>query len=1053
MHTLGEEPAEQEEELLSSHAPQAHQPSPRQRSESAASDATQLRDEVVDLLNLARKASSSTNITIASSTSGSSGSLAGGHTNSDIDMTRSTSSASSVRTGESDLQFPMHTAPFASVKARNAPPGTASREELEELARAVSPFPSSTRQIQPVKPKKKFGIFGGGGGNKKSDESASAIKEVPTSRRAPSPLPPAVLYPDRGPSPCPAIAPEMVSPPAQRSPLHHDALMPGDARRPPVAGAHRAPVSAQHRRKRSMSVSDAMPFAVTQSAGSNMNQSRHLALSGASNSRLNANSNVGIGVRNRPAVYDESYFSNLKTPYYSSLGEGHNKRSSRLARLGIVEHAVENGTKGEKGYGEEESLQKAKERLLAQSRTAIGHPSASSPSQKRDAPRAQMSRVVEAQYAIYHADAHKQDLPSASASLSSVGTESTRSNTATPDSHSSRTSSKKRLAQLVSQDPAGALQFSASNALTAGRSTHQTMWTTPAQPSPSSAASRTNRSNSDASIVDPFLPRGGAPAASSRGSPDSAGGMGRPAQLLVPALNPAPSRHSSSKTGKTYSIGPPPASPLPSPPTAASSVAHSTSSRSISPSQNMTLPPAPSPAPTSPLPPLPAAVCPAPPLLSPPPPGRAPPPVPTQSVNAGATQGNKEIDYRFELRPHRTKQQGRTKLSPLHERERGGSPPLESPSLDKAGSLAPTTTGKSFGSRGIVQRPPSALDMTLLPSPAPSPLPSSTASSSTSNGSEGLSTSISSGSMAPTPKAREFNQDQIRRRQETESTLASQYSTEGEYYEGPQGGSYHAGSRTSDTRSGISTSSSSASTTASSAAMDERGYSGSSAGHTTLSSTTSYSSSSVSSYATRPSLSMDGHSVSSCSDDFSFISTHEHGPHLPHSHSQYSQKSQQPYTYVHVNDAVPLKPPRNMSKMTPSPSCESVNNLAGIGLAGASSNVVFPHSRRMHFGWSRHKAMTDLSSHAVGEEEENIHLPEQQQVNNHNSENATSPGSEVDAYAGILGEYEMAGKEQHGQGDDEGYIGSSPEIVSPKLNLSKSRESQDCFRNNDCKPN
>lgn len=867
MHTLGEE----EEVLCSDTHTLTNARQSRNRTTSSASQTAVLRDEVVDLLALARKASNN-----GTSSSCSSSSLSPASKQYSLDMARSTSSAS-ARTGDS-LSPPYSATSNTSSKNRIGAPGTASREELEELARAISPAPIAPPA---AKTKKKFGLFGG---SKRVDGVAKGSPTFPAAWQA------------QGRSDAPQRS---------QSPLPHRAVPPtGNARAaiaqgaqnpthkaPPVAESHRNQLTAQHRRKRSMSVGDASAFFPT---------------AVFSNADLH---------KSRPAVYDESYFSNLKQPYCStSLGEGSQKRANQIARLGIVED-VDGELSEARQQDEEETLANAKERLLAQARTVVGHPSAT----------------------------------------------------------------QKRQGQLVVQGNTGDLH------LTTKTHPAQTTWTSPLQ----QAESRTARSNSDASILDPFLPAGSRSAISIP-----------PAYLAVPSSASISGRVSPDSLA---AIGPPPASPLPSPPrtssalpTAASAKSIPPTSRTPSPSQRMHLPPARSPAPTSPLPPLPAAICPAPFQLArteplPPPPKRSPPAVPAEPV-----ESVDKTEYDFELRPHRTKQQGRPRLSPLQERV--VSPPLDSPSLDKMAIPA-----RLFGTRGIVQRPPSALDMTLLPSPSPSSL-ASTSSSSSSTKSLAASTSTSS---IPTPKARDFNQAQIRRRQETESTLASQYSTEGEF-EG------YDPSRCSGS-SAVSSSTTSNSVHASGVS--------SYASHTTLSSTTSYSSnSSMTSYnsssscVSRPSLSMDGHST----EDEASVSSHASGG------------------FVHVNMAVPMKPPKR--GMVPSPSTESINNLAGIGLTKGQ----YPHSRRMHFGWNKHKAMHDLASHAedvelghVNDDEHAIRVSHRDIAQgNASEEGVSSPGSEDDTYAGIIGDYGMARLQDH----DEGYIGSSPELMSSSNGPSKSRK-------------
>lgn len=883
MHTLGED----EEILCTNSHGDSRGTHGRGRTPSSASETAVLRDEVVDLLALARKASSGG----VTSTSSSSSSLSPINRDfNSIDMTRSTSSAS-AHTGGDSLSPPHSATSGTFSRTRLAAPGTASKEELEALARSVSPaFNAPPPILKPTK--KKFGgLFGGG----KKGEAAAGAKGSPTfptawqnqartdvSQRSPSPLPP------------PSCAMPSTDRNIRAAPLQ--GAQDRSHRAPPVAGSHRYQMTAQHRRKRSMSVGDASAFLPTPLAA------------------------TGDTRKPRPAVYDESYFSNLKQPYCStSLGEGSQKRANQIARLGIVED-VDGKLSAAGQEQEEETLANAKERLLAQARTAIGHPSAH----------------------------------------------------------------QKRQGQLLFQGETGDLH------LTAKSHPSQTTWTSPLQ----QAESRTARNNSDASILDPFLPAG-----------HQSNKPRGPMHLTVPVAGSVNGRISPDSLA---AIGPPPASPLPSPPRTSSTLPgvpnaarpmHAVS-RTPSPSQRMHLPPARSPAPTSPLPPLPAAICPAPvqravkePSLSPPQPKRSPPAVPAASAD--------KTEYDFEFRPHRTKQQGRPRLSPLQERVAS---PIESPSLDKMAVPA-----RPFGTRGIVQRPPSALDMTLVPSPSPSSAAasSSAATSSSASSTKSLAASTSTSSI-PTPKAREFNQAQIRRRQETESTLASQYSTEGEF-EGYDPSRSSGSSAVSSSTTGNS--------------MHASGVS-SHASHTTLSSTTSYSSnSSMTSYnsssscLSRPSLSMDGHST----EDEMSVSSHAGGG------------------FVHVNMAVPMKPPKR--GMVPSPSTESINNLAGIGLAKGQ----YPHSRRMHFGWNKHKAMHDLASHAEdvelghsGDDENAIRVLQRDMIQgNISEEGVSSPGSEDDAYAGIIADY---GTSKQHQGNDEGYIGSSPELVSTGKGLSKSRE-------------
>lgn len=977
MHTLGEEA--EAEEVLSSASPYAAQQQSRARTASnASSGTTQLRNEVVDLLQLARKASSgmSTSTSGTSSVTSSSGSIG------DLsqrerpsldqqDPRPSVSSGTRMNDGTNAASSGASASSQQRLRADYAP-GTATKEELEELARAISPFPMP---MPATKPRKKFGLFGGGAG-KKAD--ASKEKENTANGRA-SPLPPTSTL-NRSVSPLPH--PETRAAPIASQNMH----MANAARRPPhppIAGAHRNPISAQHRRKRSMSVGDAVPFAIFQSGRQ----------ASASSSKNSSNSH-GVQRLTKPDVYDESYFSSSKVPYYyhSSLNDTGKKRSKQIDRLGLLGAAVDTAQSGDK---EEESLQSAKERLLAQSGTVVGHPFASTISKRREGQHA--GKVDEG---------------------------------ATTSSTVSKEALGKRQGQLVVQNGSTG-QYQLRNPPTPGQpQVNVTSWTTPCQQPVRANKTRPNRSNSDASFIDPFLPR----ADRNGSSPRPSEAHRQLTQLAVPSLQ---SKSPSHPQDSVKAIGPPPTTPLPSPPRTTASLP---GLKAPSPSQQMSLPPAPSPAPTSPLPPLPAAICPPPTQHRagdlPRPPTRAPPAVPSISTYAStatveSTKGAEEkaAEYGFELRPHRTKQQGRTKLSPLHEREK------MSPDASALERATLSVTPRPFGTRGIVQRPPSALDMTLLPSPAPAVAQSSSSASSVGNTSTpsslSLAASISSGSL-PTPKAREFNQEQIRRRQETSTTVASQYSTEGDYE------SYDA-SRSSAASSSSSGISSAMSQRVNSGGSASESGGSSSAGHTTLSSTTSYSSNStMSSYMTRPSLSMDGHSTSSCSDDYS-VSTHDTGS---NSYRDLRDISPYQYTYTHVNDAVPMKPPRNTSKMTPSPSCESVNNLAGIGLAGAASNVVFPHSRRMHFGWSRHKAMRDLSSHAEEEDAiSHIHIEPIRIHDGNSSSDATSPGSEIDAYAGILGEYAPKAKRE-GSGDDEGYVGSSPEMTPcpTKQALSSSRE-------------
>lgn len=1071
MHTVGEEA--ESEEVLSSTTSNTNnhrtQQEGRLRTISAASSdtTTQLRDEVVDLLQLARKASSSSGSCITASTSSASSSSAVA-SSSARGLNSDSQSYTSRSSGSSNMPRQMHDTQHMTAKYA---PGTASREELENLARAISPFPVPSTSSTSNKPKKKFGGLFGGGSSKKNDTSK---KEESRIRRSPSPLPFLALEAtaiSRSQSPLPT----METSPAPTVLPQSSTQVPAGARRalhPPVAGAQRALVSAQHRRKRSMSVGDAVPFAVLQSARQAASSStQHNARNGTRGQQQQSHRLA------RPDVYDESYFSSSKMPYYhhlqsTSLKE--KKRSNQLGRLGISEDDLEVDVQVR--HDEHESLQGAKERLLAQSRDVVGHPIASSSDsektemrQRREGPH--VGKADEAQHATYHQDTKSDEVPSSSASLSSMATSSASS--ASSSSASSKDTATKRRGQLVvHDDTTGQYKLRNDSSSSAQRQpqVNVTSWTTPSQPAPSKTDNKTriNRSNSDASFVDPFLPRANGSGGADT-HPTSASNVRRPAQLAVP-LHTTNMKHlaHTHTQDSVKAIGPPPASPLPSPPHTSSSLP---SSRVPSPSHQVGLAPAPSPAPTSPLPPLPAAVCSPPtkynglplPPTRPPPAAPLPLPAPSSSAASTAQKGEKDTKYDFELRPHRTKQQGRAKLSPLTERDR--SPPLlETPALDRHTLGTP----RLFGTKGIVQRPPSALDMTLLPSPSPSPSasiipapisttvqPSSSASSSSSS-SASLSGSISSGSMI-TPKAREFNRDQIRRREETSTTVASQYSTEGDFESYDSSRSIASASASSAAMvervhsSGSATSSSSSSSSIS-------GNSISAAGHTTLANTTSYSSSSMSSYVTRPSLSMDGHSTSSCSDDYSSVSTHDQQgldsyrdlrvispyDHPHHEHPQ--QKHQkQAYTYTHVNEAVPMKPPRNMSKMTPSPSCESVNNLAGIGLAGASSNVVFPHSRRMHFGWSRHKAVRDLSSHAEIEGNDNDgedYDIEQVRIGNGLTSPA-SPGSEDDdAYGDILSDYAKTLKLAK---DDEGYMGSSPEMTSPTTSttakvLSRSRK-------------
>lgn len=977
MHALGE--AMEPEEVLSANAPSTCSHVQRPRTSSSASDAAVLRNEVVDLLLLARKASatptfSCTSAMAASTSSGSSfssSSISPTSQEAHADIAKCSSSASAR---DPALSYGVK----VNEHGRYVGKGTASKDQLEELARAVSPPPPHTTTVVQGKTKKKFGLFGGN--NSAGKEGDNAASASPVLSQSPDMKPAStVRVPMRAQSPLPPRGASTAGGSSSRA--QYAMQMTSFKAGPPVSGTHRNPMAAQHRRKRSMSVGDASAFFPTTSSSSKVQTQAH------ANARC----------RVRPDVYDESYFSNLKTPFYctASLGESqqHSKRANQLARLGIVEDA-EVGPVGD----DEESLSVAKERLLAQARTAVGHPS---PTSQAQAPaRAQYKDSSKEQYAVYAHNVRMDNPPSAAASFASASSAATAASQSTLSSGESQ-KSQKRQGQLVLQgETSGSFHLTAAN-----RPPAQVTWTSPAQsqqqqqPEPRSA-----RSNSDASILDPFLPGGGNASKNSNSK--------RPTHLVVPSLSPGLTAHIPDSVA---AIGPPPASPLPSPPSAPSGRASPSVKelRAPSPSQQMILPPARSPAPTSPLPPLPAAVCPAPVQRalqasspSPPQPTRSPPAVPL-------SENGEKTEYDFELRPHRTKQQGRPRLSPLHERERT-SPP-ESPALDKMMAVPP----RPFGTRGIVQRPPSALNMNLLPSPAPPPPMTSTTATMMTSSSPSSSNSLSSGS-APTPKARDFDHAQLRRRQETATTFASQYSTEGEF-EG-----YDA-SRSSGS-SGISSSSTNA-TGNFKQPSGSNGHSGSSAGHTTLSSTPSYSSSSsMTSYnssASRPSLtmSMDG---SSTEDDHSSVSTH---------HSNNGRRGQEGYGYVHVNMAVPMKPPRK--GMTASPSCESVNNLAGIGLA--KGQYQYPHSRRMHFGWSRHKAMLDLAGH-IGEEAASPY-----DFNEGNGkEEVSSPGSEDDAYAGILGAYDTQRAKtgpSHSH-DDEGYIGSSPEMVSSQAELSKSGESE-----------